>query len=240
MGLIQGVFPDRETVLSGVSPWNRLCAASIGDLLDQASLGELARGDDVEADLGIAIDGAYAVERRLLDGRRVLCALFRQGDLIDLRRVERMRQGKLVALKPSRFLALDATQAAHCMSRHTAVADLFANAVREHFARLRDHAADLVCKTPAERIAAILFEFRRWPDAVVKEGGREAVRIPIQRSDIADYIGMKPETVSRAIRALRRDGLIAIPRPDRIVLADMPSLRRIANGGRPRRSTRVA
>ena len=226
-------LPDRP-------PWNRLSQSSSLNLLQDAREVDLLRGDPVPADLGIVISGCCAIERGLYDGRRVLCALFHEADFVDLRRTERLRQGRLIALSGVRFLKLDDVQLDACAAGCSDVAQALLTQMRMHLNRMQDHATDLISKTPFERLASILFEFRRWPGATARQGEGDSVRIPIRRTDIADYIGVKPETVSRAIRQLEREDLIGIPETDRILFADRASLQRIAEGGRPRQSRRRA
>ena len=50
------------------------------------------------------------------------------------------------------------------------------------------------------------------------------------RSDIADYLGLTIETVSRTLTKLRQDGLIALPTPDRIKIRDRDQLEELAEG----------
>lgn len=225
-----------QPYLPDYGPWNSLADTSVHDLLEAASLWLLDRGDQVDASLGIVVSGTLAVERELSDGRRVLASLFHEGDLVDLRRTERKRQGALIALKSSEFLHLDETRIDDRAATNPELAKAFIAQLADHFARMQDHATDLASKTPLERMASVLFEFKRWPETTPAERSRDIVRIPISRIDIADYIGVKPETVSRAIRELEREKLIGIPHQDQILLADIPSMRGIANGGRPRRS----
>ncbi|TQV70620.1 Crp/Fnr family transcriptional regulator [Denitrobaculum tricleocarpae] len=226
--------------LPDYSPWNRLSAASLCDLLDTATPANLSRGDEVRSDVGIVISGAFAVQRELSDGRRVLCSLFHEGDLVDVRRSERIRQGKLIALKDSEFLMLDQDQIDACIAQHSDIAGAFITQQGAHFARMRDHVTDLSCKTPFERLASLLFEFKRWPGRQKRSRDGDTVHIPIMRIDIADYIGVKAETVSRAIRKLEQEKRIAIPTADQVFMIDVPAMRQIANGGRPRQSTRRA
>lgn len=220
------------------APWNTLSTASTHDLLTNAAILSFDQDHCIDVDLGIVVTGALAVERELADGRRALCTLFHEGNLVDLRRVDRVRQGSLVALTTSRFLALDETVCEASIGKHTDIASAFITQLREQFARLRDHATDLAFKTPVESLASVLFEFRRWPGAASDEQGADTIQIPVRRGDIANYIGIKAETVSRAIRKLEQERLIGLPYGDRVVLADIPSMRRLANGGRPRQSTR--
>jgi CRP/FNR family nitrogen fixation transcriptional regulator len=50
------------------------------------------------------------------------------------------------------------------------------------------------------------------------------MELPMPRQDIADYLGLTIETVSRTLTQLERDGLIDIPVARRIVLRDRAAL----------------
>jgi CRP/FNR family nitrogen fixation transcriptional regulator len=52
----------------------------------------------------------------------------------------------------------------------------------------------------------------------------QLVELPMSRQDIADYLGLSIETVSRTLTQLARDQVIDIPVSRRIVLRDRPSL----------------
>lgn len=221
-------------------PWNQLDEPSTRGLLNASYLATLNRHDHIDAELGIVRVGVLAIERALSDGRRVLADLFHEGDLIDLSQSKRVREGQLVALKPSEFLVLDGVRSEISTVGNASIAQVIMLQLRHHLARSRDHAADLVSKTPLEKAASVLFEFQRWPDTNDDDRQRNMVKIPIQRVDIADYIGVKPETLSRIVRQLEGEFLVKVVEQDRILLADIPSLRRIANGGRPRCSTKKA
>ncbi|MGC2857009.1 Crp/Fnr family transcriptional regulator [Novispirillum sp. DQ9] len=57
------------------------------------------------------------------------------------------------------------------------------------------------------------------------------VALPMSRQDLADFLGLTIETVSRTFTQLKRDGLIALPRPELVDLLDSAALRRVAEGG---------
>lgn len=211
---------------------------AVSTFLANGEVVELVRGDVVDHDVGVVLSGTLAVERRLSNGRRALAALFRQDDWIDLRRIERVRQGLLMALTPAKFLILTDRDVDDLLLRDGYFAWELLGQLREQFGRGRDHATDLVNKTPAERLASVLFEFRRWPENREGTHSADIVLLPITRTDIADYVGLQPETVSRSLARLEADGLIDVPQVNQVRLIDVPSLRRIANGGRPRKSNR--
>jgi CheY-like chemotaxis protein len=54
--------------------------------------------------------------------------------------------------------------------------------------------------------------------------------MPVTRCDIADYLGMTIETVSRTFTKLRQDGLIELPAPTRVKLRDRARLEDVAAG----------
>jgi CRP/FNR family transcriptional regulator, anaerobic regulatory protein len=60
--------------------------------------------------------------------------------------------------------------------------------------------------------------------------GVEAVGVPMTRSDIADYLGLTIETVSRTLSKLKQGGLIALPTPARIEIRDHDRLEELAAG----------
>jgi len=229
-----------EAGLPNAAPWNTLPEHDAAEPQGALTPVHLRRGERVDGAVGIVSSGALAVERRLYDGRRVLSALFHGSDLVDLTRSARKHQDQLTALNPSLFLRLDDNQMHIIMGRRRALAEAMLANIRKHSERMRSHVTDLVHKTPIERLAALMFEFKRWPDNERSRTRADIIRLPIQRADIADYIGVKPETVSRATTKLVREGLISIIGPDEIQMLDIPAMRRIADGGRPRQSTRAA
>jgi Crp-like helix-turn-helix domain len=54
------------------------------------------------------------------------------------------------------------------------------------------------------------------------------IDVPFGRLDIADYLGLTVETVSREISKLKRDGLISTTGPHKIILRHLSGLRDIA------------
>jgi CRP-like cAMP-binding protein len=54
------------------------------------------------------------------------------------------------------------------------------------------------------------------------------IEVPFGRLDIADYLGLTVETISREISKLKHDGLISMNGPHTIVLQHLRGLREIA------------
>ncbi|HEX8058518.1 MAG TPA: helix-turn-helix domain-containing protein [Novosphingobium sp.] len=79
-------------------------------------------------------------------------------------------------------------------------------------------------RTAAERVAAFL------RDLYARTGIGGLVHLPMHRSDIADYLGLTPETVSRALTALVKRGLIAHAGLHDFRIFDRVGLEVVANG----------
>ena len=92
-------------------------------------------------------------------------------------------------------------------------------AAQDQITRLGRTAAD-------ERVATFLLDTARrtGADAVTPV----EIDLPFGRLDIADYLGLTVETVSREISKLNRDGLISMMGPHRIILRRLRGLRAIA------------
>ena len=94
--------------------------------------------------------------------------------------------------------------------------------------RALSHASDLAKKQALEKLASFVFECRRRQKGL----DRKHVEIPIRRRDLAEYLGMQPETVSRCFRDLEERAIIKVSDLSVIRILDLPALRRIANGDR--------
>lgn len=78
-------------------------------------------------------------------------------------------------------------------------------------------------KSADERIASFLL-------SLVERQGEGTCQLPMSRQDMADYLGLTIETVSRTISRFRREGLIALPTPQRVTLTRPEQLRLLAEG----------
>jgi len=89
-------------------------------------------------------------------------------------------------------------------------------AVRE-LSQAQDHMVLLGRRSAEEKVATFLLG---WRDRLGRLGGAaKTVPLPMSRQDIADYLGLTIETVSRTFTKLERDGVIEIL-PGRISLLD--------------------
>lgn len=85
-------------------------------------------------------------------------------------------------------------------------------------------------KTATERLASFLLLLAERADRLA---GRETnvVDFPMSRADIADYLGLTKETVSRIFSAFRADRLIRLEALNKVKILDRPALQQAADCG---------
>jgi len=86
-------------------------------------------------------------------------------------------------------------------------------------------------KTATEKVASFLLLFAGQQSGANADGHYAGeIDMPITRCDIADYLGLTIETVSRTFTKLRQDGVIELPAPTRIKLRDRGRIEELAVG----------
>lgn len=104
---------------------------------------------------------------------------------------------------------------------------IFTMAVKE-LAAAQDQMLLLGRKTAKEKVATFLLTLSQ------RAGQRglpsSPVSLPMSRADIADYLGLTIETVSRTFTQLKREGVIGLPAIGHVVLADFKALEALAEG----------
>lgn len=93
----------------------------------------------------------------------------------------------------------------------------------------RDWMLTLGRKTAAERVASFLYLIARHGDPEAESNGKVSFELPLTRADIADFLGLTIETVSRQLTKLRKDGLIAVESNRHVTVFDVAKLERRAN-----------
>lgn len=98
----------------------------------------------------------------------------------------------------------------------------------DELAAAQDQMLLLGRKTATEKIASFLINLARR--GKTEPEPNDIVPLPMPRGDIADYLGLTVETLSRTLGKLARDGLIALPSVYRVTLLRPDDLQEIAEG----------
>jgi len=165
------------------------------------------------------ISGSVRTYKILSDGRRQVGGFYLPGDIFGLEfaeehtfSAEAIADAKVVVVKRSAIAAL--------AGRDPAIGrELFALTGRE-LRRVQDRVLLLV-KSAQERVASFLLEMAERASA------GNTIELPMSRQDIADYLGLTIETVSRTLTGLESATTIEVPTSRRIVLRNRSALSRL-------------
>jgi CRP/FNR family transcriptional regulator, nitrogen fixation regulation protein len=154
--------------------------------------------------------GAVRTYKILCDGRRQIGAFYFPGDIFGLE-IGKEHQFSAEAIDKVTVLVIRSGAVVSLAERDSKAArELWAFTARE-LHRVREHMM-LMVKSAHQRVACFLLEMsERLSDG-------EAIKLPMSRQDIADYLGLTIETVSRTLTQLVSDRTIGLPSSRRIVL----------------------
>ena len=172
-------------------------------------------------------DGVLSLQHLLVDGRKTIAALFMPGDIVDMRGLVHRDRGQIVTLRKTEICRLDLQAFESALGENPNAQKAAWNNLRNQSYRAMDHASDLAKKHALEKLASFVFECRH---RLGEQSQRGLIHIPISRTDLADYLGMQPETVSRGFKEFEERDIIAFKDISHLIILNFPTLRRIANG----------
>lgn len=183
-----------------------------------------AEGDEADSVYEV-VHGMLRLYKLLPDGRRLITGFLSAGHLLGL-----APEGVCV------YTAEAVTEVTLCRYKRSAFERLI-DEVPGFARRLLAVASHELCaaqsqmlllgrKAAAERVASflLLMAGQQGSDSA------DEVDVPMTRADIADYLGLTIETVSRTLTKLKQDELIALPTPNRIEIRDRDKLQELAAG----------
>lgn len=158
--------------------------------------------------------GVLRLTRMLEDGRRQVIAFGYPGDIVGFPSAGRHHTDcdalTDTCLRPLRRSALESGDGAPELHR-----ELLQAALRE-ISAMQDHFMMLGRKSAVEKVASFLGVLSRRVG--VQAEGVVQFDLPMRRADVADFLGLTTETVSRTLTQLRKSGVIAIENVHTIVI----------------------
>jgi CRP/FNR family transcriptional regulator len=172
--------------------------------------------------------GWLKLYKLLPDGRRQVTGFMQPGDFLGISvdeehafTAEAMGQTQLCCFPRRRFD--DFVEENSEMER-----ELYRLAAHE-LAAAHEQMVLLGRKTAAERVASFFLALAERLERR-KGGTARFIDLPMSRSDIADYLGLTKETVSRVLAQLKHQRLVRLEQIDRIEILDRWGLEQIAAG----------
>jgi CRP/FNR family transcriptional regulator, nitrogen fixation regulation protein len=162
--------------------------------------------------------GAVRTCNVLSDGRRQIAAFYLAGDIFGLE-AEEQHLFSAEAVIDSEVLMIE--RPISPFARWDEVgSQMWTALTRRELKRAQDHLL-LLGKTALERVVSFLLEM------VERLRFSDRVELPMPRRDIADYLGLTIETVSRVLTQLENESAIELLTSKQIVLRKQAALRRL-------------
>ena len=165
------------------------------------------------------IEGSVRTYKLLSDGRRQIGAFHLPGDIFGLENGHLHRFTAEAIVNTTVGLVRRESLEREARNDPAMVRNLL-KMTTDNLQHVENHLLLLGRQTAPERVAAFLIEMNG------RQKSAGAVALPMTRRDIADYLGLTIETVSRALRAYQRKGYVEVGGPMQrdIVILDPTSL----------------
>jgi CRP/FNR family transcriptional regulator, nitrogen fixation regulation protein len=191
----------------------------IGAVLSYRRNAEIFGEDEPAEYIYTVISGSVRTYKILSDGRRQVCGFYLPGDCFGLQSSEE-HSFSAEAITDTKILVVKRSTLTALADRDAAVGrELFALTARE-LRRMQERVLLLV-KSAQERVASFLVEMSE------RAAAGNAIELPMSRQDIADYLGLTIETVSRTLTSLEGCAAIELPTSRCIVLRNRSALSRM-------------
>jgi CRP/FNR family transcriptional regulator, anaerobic regulatory protein len=169
--------------------------------------------------------GTAIAYKLLADGRRQVTGFLVPGDFLGLA-PHGVYVYSVEAITPVTLCRYPRAALGALCHKYPRLEERMMRGVMDELALAQDQMLMLGRQSARERVAALLLHLSER--ALQHGGGADPIELPMTRADIADYLGLTTETVSRTVTEMKREGLIALERPDRIALRDRPALSDLA------------
>ena len=165
------------------------------------------------------VSGSVRTYKILNDGRRQIGGFYMPGDIFGLQFADE-HAFSAEAITDTKVLVVKRSALNSLADRNAVVGrDLF-NLTGNELRRVQDRIL-LLIKSAQERVVSFLLEMAE------RASVGNVVELPMSRQDIADYLGLTIETVSRTLTGLESAATIEVPTSRRIVLRNRQALDRL-------------
>jgi len=190
---------------AGVGVGVQLFDQKIGVVKSYPRKSQIIREDDPADRVYEVVSGTVCTCKMLRGGRRQIAGFYFAGDIFGLESTnkqtvaaEAITKAKVRIFKKRTFTGL--------ASSNVEVADRLLALTARELARNQDHLFLLLSTTAEERIIAFLIDMVQRASS----SEQDVIDLPMFRQDIADYLGLTIETVSRTLWDFERSGAIEI------------------------------
>jgi CRP-like cAMP-binding protein len=172
------------------------------------------------------VHGVVRLERVLLNGRRQVMSFGYAGDIVGFSH-DGLHSSTCRMITPGSVIS-HRVDAGEWISADPDLRRRVFEAALAEIGVLHDHFQALGCCSAMERLAGFLGQL--VSRIGVETHGETVVHLPMCRSDIADYLGLSTETISRMVSQLRATQVISLTDVQTVVVHDKEKLSMLAEG----------
>lgn len=172
-------------------------------------------------------NGDVCLYKLLADGRRQITGFLRAGDFFGLVKQDVYAYGA-EAIDDVELCCMRIVDLERLLREMPAVRDRLLDMSRDEMAAAQEQMLLLGRKSAREKVLSFLL-LRAKHDHDLDDSEAAVLDLPMSRSDIADYLGLTIETVSRTFTALKEEGLIDLPSAQHVVLSNLEAIEAAAN-----------
>ena len=185
-------------------------------------------GDRLQA-VYVARDGAIKTVSSNVEGEEQVVGFHLPGELVGLDALgSGAHRCEAVALTTTNVCEVPFEQLTQVAAQLPSLQQQLMRVIGQGVDRDQDHMGILVRRQANERVALFLHGLGERYQQVGQSG--TDIRLPMSREDIAGYLGLALETVSRGFTRLQEDGVISVL-GRRVEVIDRIALSRLAHGG---------
>ena len=223
---IAGPQPNGQIAACAAATEPRDSASSLANAIEEMGAtmsfprdAEIYRESDPARHLYKVVTGAVRTCKALSNGRRQIRAFYLPGDIFGIETGEK-HAFSAEATTDAKLLMIERKAVVALAARDNGIARQLWSLMSRELKHVQNHVL-LLIQSAQERVAGFLLEMAdRAPD------GNE-IDLPMSRQDVADYLGLTIETVSRTLTHLERGAAIALPTSRRVMLRSRSALNRI-------------
>lgn len=168
------------------------------------------------------LEGVLRTSKVLCDGRRLVVSFNFPGQIVGISH-DRTQHATCEAIAPAKVAVIKRSALSLIVKDRPEFAEQLLQFTAESLNTMQDHFLVLGRKCASEKIASFLLALAQRES--VSETGSVSFRLPMTRSDIADYLGLTIETVSRNLTALKNQGVIDLPQTNLVQVGNIDRLK---------------
>lgn len=172
--------------------------------------------------------GCVRLSRLLADGRRQITGFLYAGDFVGLS-AEETHGFTAEAVSASTLCRFRKAEYRHLMATKRELERALLAKAGDELAATQAQLVTLGRRTAIERLASFILQLPLEDPLSDARPGQ--VRMPMTRGEIADYLGLTIETVSRCFTRLKTEGSIRLIGLHELEIVRPQALRRLADGG---------